>query len=383
MKNIRIARYPAGTSCIEDGHLLQRFLEDLFHNDVIDVIEDAENPHRLKLVLYPNTENRASSILTEWMNKLTINYATKDEAYKKFAESGNEVPLEHITSLSITVDDVLYEDLIPISNVPDNHVISFTFNKKIKNSTDYQYLNLMRDILENGADKTDRTGTGTKSVFGRQMRFDLNEGIPLLTTKKVHLKSVIHELIWFLSGDTNVKYLQDNGVTIWDAWADSNGDLGPVYGAQWRNWHDVQILHPDRHTEQIKTFRKQGYLPTGSARRDLVPGEYMMLEKFIDQIEEVMNQLKNNPDSRRIIVSAWNVAELPLMKLAPCHSLFQFYVTDMTASERQMYWYTSGGNNDPIVWLNNQTEEEKHQLFDEFNVPRQRLSCQLYQRSIN
>lgn len=154
-----------------------------------------------------------------------------------------------------------------------------------------QYLDLLRDVMENGTLKTDRTGVGTKSVFGRQMRFDLNEGFPLLTTKKVHLKSIIHELLWFISGDTNIKYLKDNGVRIWDEWADENGDLGPVYGHQWRSW------------------------PTPDG-------------KTIDQLSNVIAQIKSNPDSRRLIVSAWNVAEVDKMALPPCHSLFQFYVAD-------------------------------------------------------
>ena len=154
-----------------------------------------------------------------------------------------------------------------------------------------QYLDFMRHVKEHGALKTDRTGTGTLSVFGYQMRFNLQEGFPLVTTKKVHLKSIIHELIWFLQGSTNIGYLKENGVSIWDEWADANGDLGPIYGYQWRNW------------------------PTPN-------GEH------IDQISQVMDQIRNNPDSRRMIVSAWNVADVPQMKLPPCHALFQFYVAD-------------------------------------------------------
>ncbi|MDH3442233.1 MAG: thymidylate synthase, partial [Gammaproteobacteria bacterium] len=154
-----------------------------------------------------------------------------------------------------------------------------------------QYLDMMRHIRDNGATKEDRTGTGTKSVFGYQMRFDLSKGFPMVTTKKLHLKSIVHELLWFLSGDSNVGYLQDNGVSIWNEWADENGDLGPIYGVQWRKWKDA-------HGETI------------------------------DQIEDVVRRLKEDPDSRRIIVSAWNVGELPGMALPPCHTLFQFYVAD-------------------------------------------------------
>lgn len=154
-----------------------------------------------------------------------------------------------------------------------------------------QYLDLLRDVRDNGVMKTDRTGVGTKSVFGRQMRFDLNQGFPLLTTKKVHLKSIIYELLWFIAGDTNIAYLKEHGVRIWDEWADENGDLGPVYGHQWRSW------------------------PTPDG-------------KTIDQLSKVIEQIKNNPDSRRLIVSAWNVAEVDKMALPPCHSLFQFYVAD-------------------------------------------------------
>ncbi len=154
-----------------------------------------------------------------------------------------------------------------------------------------QYQDLLKHILENGSDKTDRTGTGTKSVFGYQMRFNLQEGFPLVTTKKIHLPSVIHELLWFIAGDTNIKYLTDNKVRIWNEWADENGDLGPVYGKQWRSWPT----------------------PNGGS---------------IDQLKTVIEQIKTTPDSRRILVSAWNVGELSEMALMPCHALFQFYVAD-------------------------------------------------------
>ena len=162
-----------------------------------------------------------------------------------------------------------------------------------------QYLDLLNRIMTEGVQKEDRTGTGTISVFGHQMRFNLEDGFPLLTTKKLHLKSIIHELLWFLKGDTNVKYLQENGVRIWNEWADENGDLGHIYGYQWRSWPDYNGGH-------------------------------------IDQISEVIDQIKNNPDSRRIIVNAWNVADLGNMNLPPCHMFFQFYVADGKLS-LQMY----------------------------------------------
>lgn len=153
------------------------------------------------------------------------------------------------------------------------------------------YLDLLQHILDKGAVKGDRTGTGTLSVFGYQMRFDLSEGFPLVTTKKVHLRSIIHELLWFLKGETNIRYLKENGVSIWDEWADADGELGPVYGKQWRSWEGAD-------------------------------------GKAIDQVSDLIEQIKKTPDSRRLIISAWNVADLPAMALMPCHSLFQFYVAD-------------------------------------------------------
>jgi thymidylate synthase len=154
-----------------------------------------------------------------------------------------------------------------------------------------QYLDLMRHIIEKGTDKTDRTGTGTRSIFGYQMRFNLQDGFPMVTTKKLHLRSIIHELLWFLKGETNIKYLKDNGVRIWDEWANEEGELGPVYGKQWRSWSGAD-------------------------------------GKVYDQVTDLITQIRKTPDSRRLIVSAWNVAELPQMALMPCHTLFQFYVAD-------------------------------------------------------
>jgi thymidylate synthase len=180
-----------------------------------------------------------------------------------------------------------------------------------------QYLSLVKHIIDNGCDKADRTGTGTRSIFGHQLRFNLAEGFPMVTTKKLHLKSIIHELLWFLQGDTNIGYLKEHNVKIWDEWADENGDLGPVYGKQWRSWKGANGVE-------------------------------------VDQVKDVIHQLKNNPDSRRIIISAWNVADLPKMKLMPCHCLFQFYTT-------------------PPQTPSNSPEGGEH--------PRRKLSCQLYQRS--
>ena len=194
-----------------------------------------------------------------------------------------------------------------------------------------QYLDLMRHVLEHGTPKPDRTGTGTLSVFGHQMRFDLAAGFPMVTTKKLHMRSIIHELLWFLKGETNTRYLKENGVSIWDEWARADGELGPVYGHQWRSWPAPSADNPNAH---------------------------------IDQITEVMRQLKQTPDSRRIIVSAWNVADIPKMALAPCHALFQFYVAPASSPAPQ-------GSPPP-----------QGSPAPQGSPPaRGKLSCQLYQRS--
>lgn len=216
-----------------------------------------------------------------------------------------------------------------------------------------QYLDLMAHVRQQGVFKSDRTGTGTYSVFGHQMRFDLSEGFPLVTTKKAHLKSIIHELLWFLQGDTNIRYLKENGVSIWDEWADEKGDLGPVYGYQWRSWPT----------------------PNGGS---------------IDQITNLIEMLKSNPDSRRLIVSAWNPALVDQMALPPCHALFQFYSVKLTRQERerivQPAW--DGHHSEYSRWLCDLDDsihgEELGRLIDgkldELGAPSRRLSCQLYQR---
>ncbi|ENJ7998969.1 thymidylate synthase [Escherichia coli] len=245
-----------------------------------------------------------------------------------------------------------------------------------------QYLALMQDILDNGVVKKDRTGVGTLSVFGRQLRFDLKEGFPLVTTKKVHLKSIIHELLWFLNGDTNVKYLQENGVKIWNAWSDEEGNLGPVYGKQWREWRDCKVVecHDVRRTQQLM---QRGYKYIGNMKEDGTT--YLVYEKAHDQISKVIQQLREDPDSRRIIVSAWNVPDLDDMALNPCHNYFQFYTTEMTLLER-LDWYEV---NEPEKFANAplinhediDSEERLHETLDREGIPRRKLSCFYMMRS--
>ena len=211
-----------------------------------------------------------------------------------------------------------------------------------------QYLDLMRHVRDKGVFKEDRTGTGTTSIFGHQMRFDLAEGFPMVTTKKLHLRSIIHELLWFLSGDTNIKYLKDNGVKIWDEWSDENGDLGPIYGHQWRDWG-------------------------GNSG-----GSHLSDREGIDQIAQVIDQLKNNPDGRRIVVSAWNVYEIDQMKLPPCHCLFQFWSAVLSLQQREKWLVAS---KKPQMYDCPMTDEGKHERYDRHGVPRRELRCHLYQRS--
>lgn len=245
-----------------------------------------------------------------------------------------------------------------------------------------QYLALMQDILDNGVVKKDRTDVGTLSVFGRQLRFDLKEGFPLVTTKKVHLKSIIHELLWFLNGDTNVKYLQENGVKIWNEWSDEEGNLGPVYGKQWREWRDCKVVecHDVGRTQQLM---QRGYKYIGNMKEDGTT--YLVYEKAHDQISKVIQQLREDPDSRRIIVSAWNVSDLDDMALNPCHNYFQFYTTEMSLLER-LEWcevnepekFTSA----PLIKHEDIDDEERlHETLDREGIPRRKLSCFYMMRS--
>lgn len=210
-----------------------------------------------------------------------------------------------------------------------------------------QYEDFLRHVYENGVAKTDRTGTGTRSVFGYQMRFDLAKGFPAVTTKRVAFKAVVAELLWFLSGSTNNNDLRAMGCTIWDEWAREDGDLGPIYGKQWRSW---------------------------STGRDTAG----LMQQSIDQIAEAVRLLKTDPDSRRILVSAWNVADLKDMALSPCHALFQFYTTPMTVRERVAMVEAAGGD---FKGADNPDPEFLHAALDDMGVPRLKLSCQLYQRS--
>lgn len=222
---------------------------------------------------------------------------------------------------------------------------------------DHPYLNLICDVLTNGRKKTDRTGTGTTSVFGRSMRFDIRNGIiPLLTTKKMHIPSIIHEIIWYLSGNTNIKYLMDNKVRIWAEWADENGNLGPIYGQMWRAWPKYEIVSSNSEQD-----------PDGS----IFHSSATVIETKIDQIAKVIDALLNDHDSRRIIVNSWNVSELDKMNLPPCHYSFQFYTEEMTLEERVTWYERETGSEAPA---------STHEGLDICKVPRRYLSCDLTQR---
>lgn len=239
-----------------------------------------------------------------------------------------------------------------------------------------QYETYLKYVDDHGVHKSDRTGTGTRSVFGYQMRFDLREGFPLGTSKKVHMRAVVHELIWFLAGSTNIKYLVDNEVKIWNEWADPNGELGPVYGYQWRSWPNVNRDFPTTAAAEAV-----GYLPVldcaegGKSFVTAIP----KANRSIDQIQKAIDTLKNNPDSRRIIVSAWNPAQVDQMKLPPCHAFFQFYTTLLTLEERwQISDTQNGGFHNDLGFF---TESMEHAHLDRAGIPQRRLDCMLYQRS--
>lgn len=180
----------------------------------------------------------------------------------------------------------------------------------------------MQDIVDNGVDREDRTGVGTRSVFGRQLRFDLARGFPLMTTKRIHLKSIIHEMIWFLSGDTNIKYLNDNGVRIWNEWADKDGELNEIYGKQWRAWDDTRAIPEQQYKEREGEFHQRGFSLLHRCNGTVV------VQRKVDQVAEVVELIKNNPSSRRIILSGWNASKIEEMALPPCHTLYQFHVAD-------------------------------------------------------
>lgn len=246
-----------------------------------------------------------------------------------------------------------------------------------------QYLEMMQNILDEGHVKGDRTGTGTLSVFGRQMRFDLRKGFPLVTTKKLHLRSIIHELLWFLSGDTNTKYLEDNGVTIWREWQDENGNLGPLYGAQWRRWKDAKLV-PKKNAALLEKLQDAGYADYGDADDGSQMFDARVLLKEHDQISKVIDQLRNDPDSRRIIVSAWNVGELDQMALAPCHAFFQFYTRELSIDERLDWFEKNLPDQFNVPRFSNEAVADDvvfHVEMDALEIPRRILSCQLYQRS--
>lgn len=247
----------------------------------------------------------------------------------------------------------------------------------ITNLGEKGYLSLCCDILDSGQDTEDRTGVGTRSVFGRQLRFDLTDSFPLLTTKKLFTKAIIYELLWLLNGDTNIKYLNDNRIHIWDEWADKDGDLGPVYGKQWRSWAGK--------TELVQDFDKSKTFVFVDCVADTNENVWQAGYEPIDQITNVMNSLRNTPHGRRHLVSAWNPADIDDMKLPPCHCLFQFYVRKMTAAQRGLVMQERGMSpyvQDATDYESfNDLADAMHVMMDDDGLPKYYLDCQLYQRS--
>lgn len=274
--------------------------------------------------------------------------------------------ITQITQQISTMQQSGYADYLTEPNKPAEPAL-WSEGKRPINSDYESYLS---HVYTTGVVKKDRTGTGTKSIFGHQMRFDLSEGFPLVTTKKVHMKSIIVELLWFLRGDTNTKFLKDNGVTIWNEWEREGGDLGPIYGSQWRNWEDRRIVP----FSEVEAASAKGYEFAENVHCG-GDSEKTVMVRRIDQISEVINTLKTNPDSRRIIVSAWNVADLDRMALPPCHAFFQFYTEELPEMERLLISKNMGI--DGTVSLEG---EDIGDTLTRYGVPARRLSCQLYQR---
>jgi len=239
-----------------------------------------------------------------------------------------------------------------------------------------QYLDLLDKILKEGKHRNDRTGTGTIGIFGHEMRFDMKQGFPLLTTKKLHLKSIIYELLWFLQGGTNIKYLNDNGVTIWDEWADSNGNLGPIYGYQWRNWRRYILTNPNTGIDAVAELEKM-LIPNANTTTELYNVEH------IDQIANIIKTLKNNPDNRRMLVLAWNVGELEDMLFPPCHYGFQVCTFKLTIAEREKLFRVKYGENLYFMLYSLDGEEGLHKEYDKYFIPRRSISLRWDQRSVD
>ena len=262
---------------------------------------------------------------------------------------------------------------------PSLYRLGVPHNADVAHPNEDAYLRLLAQILLKGKESDDRTGVGTIKMFGNQLEFDMRDGFPLLTTKTLHFKSILHELLWFLRGDTNIKYLQDNGVTIWDEWADENGDLGPVYGKQWRNWAGPLMECDGRYSgdcAQPAEFDDSNTFG-GKVVETTYPSAYdsYVFHKPIDQIKEAYNTLKNNPDSRRIIVSAWNPADIDKMALPPCHMMFQFGTEVLSIAEKISYVHSHAPH------LSGSAREEFERYYKSAKMPERRLNLKMYQRS--